>query len=154
MLTPAVTAGALLTFASSMSSYTALMLFHVDQVMTQQIVIAKLNGELGLASVVSVRCGGLIAFLVVLRTYEKRRAITLSKEERAKTACHEPFLKTFWDRCILHRLFSMLLIAMIFSRYFPLTAPGTSPLPSRYTIGNFASLFTNPSPGRGHQQPG
>ena len=47
MLTPAVVAGALLTFMSSMSSYTAPLLFHVDKVMTQQIVIAKLNGRIG-----------------------------------------------------------------------------------------------------------
>ena len=75
MLTPAVVAGALLTFMSSMSSYTAPLLFHVDKVMTQQIVIAKLNGQMGLASVVSVMLGVIsIIFLILLRRYEQRTA--------------------------------------------------------------------------------
>src|SRR5439155_6105152 len=81
MLTPAVVAGALLTFMSSMSSYTAPLLFHVDKVMTQQIVIAKLNGQLGLASVVSVMLAIIsVVFLIFLRTYEQRSSYsTLSK---------------------------------------------------------------------------
>src|SRR5215471_8461043 len=81
MLTPAIAAGAMLTFMSSMSSYTAPLLFHVDKVMTQQIVIAKLNGQLGLASVVSVMLAAIsVAFLIVLRGYERRVGYaTLSK---------------------------------------------------------------------------
>src|SRR6185369_2210379 len=81
MLTPAIAAGSMLTFMSSMSSYTAPLLFHVDKVMTQQIVIAKLNGQLGLASVVSVMLAAIsIAFLIVLRSYERRVGYaTLSK---------------------------------------------------------------------------
>src|SRR5207248_148249 len=54
MLTPAVVSGALLTFMSSMASYTAPLLFGVDKVMTTQIVNAKTNGDLRFASVVSV----------------------------------------------------------------------------------------------------
>src|SRR5262245_40840531 len=81
MLTPAIVAGSLLTFMSSLSSYTAPLLFHVDQVMTQQIVLARINNELGLASVVSVMLAAIsVLFLILLRAYEKRSGYaTLSK---------------------------------------------------------------------------
>src|SRR3954471_24767479 len=87
MLTPAIVAGALLTFMSSMSSYTAPLLFHVDKVMTQQIVIAKLNGQLGLASVVSVMLAVIsILFLIVLRQYEQRTAYTTQSKGGGRKA--------------------------------------------------------------------
>ena len=148
MLTPAVTAGALLTFMSSMSSYTAPLLFHVDKVMTQQIVIAKLNGELGLASVVSVTLAVVsIAFLIVLRTYEKRASYaTLSKGGARK---RQRVTSTFGKAVLLivasaSAIFVMLPIAMIFLLAFSVNGSWrTSPLPSRYTTENFASLFTN-----------
>lgn len=149
MLTPAVTAGALLTFMSSMASYTAPLLFHVDKVLTQQIVLAKLNGELGLASVVSVTLAVVsVAFLVVLRTYEKRASYaTLSKGGARK---RQRVTSGIWKAVLVivasaSTIFVMLPIAMIFLLAFSVNGSWrTSPLPSRYTIGNFASLFTNP----------
>ena len=73
MLTPAIVAGALLTFMSSMASYTAPLLFQVDQVMTRQIVIAKTNGDMRFASVVSVVLAAIsVLFLILIRAYERR----------------------------------------------------------------------------------
>ncbi|HEX4996770.1 MAG TPA: ABC transporter permease subunit, partial [Terriglobia bacterium] len=73
MLTPGIVAGALLTFMSSMASYTAPLLFGVDNVMTSQIVNAKVNGDLRFASVVSVMLAVISAiFLVGVRAYERR----------------------------------------------------------------------------------
>src|SRR5215813_12810210 len=73
MLTPALVAGALLTFMSSMSSYTAPLLFGVDNVMTSQIVNAKINGDLRFAAVVSTMLAVIsMIFLIVIRSYEQR----------------------------------------------------------------------------------
>jgi iron(III) transport system permease protein len=148
MLTPAMVAGALLTFMSSMSSYTAPLLFHVDKVMTQQIVIAKLNGQLGLASVVSVMLAIIsIVFLILLRMYEKRSVYaTLSKGGARK---RKRVTSVFWKTVLVivasaSTIFLILPILMIFLLAFSVNGSWrTSPLPSQYTIQNFAGLFTN-----------
>lgn len=150
MLTPALVAGALLTFMSSMSSYTAPLLFHVDQVMTQQIVIAKLNGQLGLASVVSVMLALIsVAFLIVLRTYEKRTGYTtLSKGgARKRRRLSSPLWKTtLVIVASISSIFLILPIAMIFLLAFSVNGSWrAAPLPSQYTLQNFIGLFTNPS---------
>ncbi|HMF01880.1 MAG TPA: iron ABC transporter permease [Terriglobia bacterium] len=150
MLTPALVAGALLTFMSSMSSYTAPLLFHVDQVMTQQIVIAKLNGQLGLASVVSVMLALIsVAFLIVLRTYEKRAGYTtLSKGgARKRRRVSSPLWKTtLVIVASISSIFLILPIAMIFLLAFSVNGSWrAAPLPSQYTLQNFIGLFTNPS---------
>jgi iron(III) transport system permease protein len=148
MLTPAVVAGALLTFMSSMSSYTAPLLFHVDKVMTQQIVIAKLNGQLGLASVISVMLAVIaIIFLILLRTYEKRAGYsTLSKGgARKRRRVTSPLWKTVLVIVAsLSTVFLILPIAMIFVLAFSVNGSWrTAPLPSQYTLQNIAGLFTN-----------
>jgi len=150
MLTPALVAGALLTFMSSMSSYTAPLLFHVDQVMTQQIVIAKLNGQLGLASVVSVMLALIsVAFLIVLRTYEKSAGYTtLSKGgARKRRRVSSPLWKTtLVIVASISSVFLILPIAMIFLLAFAVNGSWrASPLPTQYTLQNFIGLFTNPS---------
>jgi iron(III) transport system permease protein len=150
MLTPAVVAGALLTFMSSMASYTAPLLFHVDKVLTQQIVIAKLNGELGLASVVAVMLALIsIAFLIVLRTYEKRAAYsTLSKggarkRRRVTSRLGKAVLVIVAS---VSAAFMVLPIAMIFLLAFSVNGSWrTSALPSEYTLANFIGLFTRRS---------
>ena len=148
MLTPAMVAGALLTFMSSMASYTGPLLFHVDKVMTQQIVIAKLNGQMGLASVVSVMLGLIsILFLILLRRYEQRTGyVTQSKGGARK---RQRVTSRVWKAVILvvafgSTIFVILPIVMIFVLAFSVNGSWrTSALPSRYTFQNFARLFQN-----------
>ena len=149
MLTPSVVAGALLTFMSSMSSYTAPLLFHVDKVMTQQIVIAKLNGQMGLASVVSVMLGVIsIIFLILLRRYEQRTAYATQSKGGGRKA--QRITSRLWKVVIfvaaaLSTLFLILPIVMIFILAFSVNGSWrTAALPSRYTTANFVSLFANP----------
>jgi iron(III) transport system permease protein len=149
MLTPAIVAGSLLTFMSAMSSYTAPLLFHVDKVMTQQIVFAKLNGELGLASVVSVMLAAIsVVFLILLRSYEKRAAYTTLSKGGARK--RKQVVSRLWGTLLaviasLSTIFLILPIAMIVLLAFSVNGSWrTSPLPSRYTLQNFVSIFTNP----------
>jgi iron(III) transport system permease protein len=149
MLTPAIGAGSLLTFMSSMSSYTAPLLFHVDKVMTQQIVFAKLNGELGLASVVSVMLALIsVIFLILLRSYEKRSVYTTLSKGGARR--RNQVVSRIWRTVLaavasLATIFLVLPIAMIVLLAFSVNGSWrTAPLPSRYTLQNFVSLFTNP----------
>jgi iron(III) transport system permease protein len=139
----------MLTFMSSIASYTAPLLFHVDKVMTQQIVIAKLNGQLGLASVVSVMMAVIsIVFLIILRTYEKRSGYaTLSKGGARK---RRQLTSRLWKTvlvivALLSTAFLVMPIAMIFLLAFSVNGSWrTAPLPSQYTMRNMTALFTDP----------
>ncbi len=148
LLTPAVVSGALLTFMSSMASYTAPLLFGVDQVMTTQIVNAKTNGDLRFASVVSVMLAIIsIAFLIVMRAYE-RRTIYRSQSKggaRKQQRITRPGAKAVvFALAGLSTVFLLLPIVMIFILAFSVNGSWRgSPVPSRYTMQNFTSLFTD-----------
>jgi iron(III) transport system permease protein len=150
MLTPAVVSGALLTFMSSMASYTAPLLFSVDQVMTTQIVNAKINGDLRFASVVSVMLAVIsIFFLVVIRTYEQRAVYrTQSKGgARKRRQITSPFAKAAaLTIALISSVILILPIAMIVVLAFSVNGSWrTAPLPSQYTLQNFVVLFSDPA---------
>jgi iron(III) transport system permease protein len=150
MLTPAVVAGSLLTFMSSMASYTAPLLFGVDQVMTTQIVNAKINGDMRFASVVSVMLAAIsVFFLVVIRFYEQRRSYrTQSKGgARKRRRITSPVAKALvFATAAVTTIFLVLPIAMIFVLAFSVNGSWrTGPLPSRYTLDNFTNLFAQRS---------
>jgi iron(III) transport system permease protein len=149
MLTPAAVAGALLTFMSSMASYTAPLLFGVDKVMTTQIVNAKVNGDLRFASVVSVILALIsLIFLIIIRTFERRSVYrTLSKgAARKRHQVTRPIVKaTVLAVSLISTIFLVLPIVMIFVLAFSVNGSWrTSPLPSRYTTRNFVTLFSDP----------
>lgn len=150
MLTPALVAGALLTFMSSMASYTAPALFDVDNVMTVQIVNAKMNyNDLSFASVISVMLAfASILFLVVMRGYEQRCTYrTQSKGgARKQRRIISPFARAIvLAVALISSLYLVLPIAMIFLFAFAVNGSfGTSLLPSKYTFENFITLFSNP----------
>jgi iron(III) transport system permease protein len=149
MLTPGIVAGALLTFMSSMASYTAPLLFGVDNVMTSQIVIAKLNGDLRFAAVVSVVLALVsVAFLVSVRAYE-RRAIyrTQSKggARRRKTVVSARGRAVICALAVGATVVVTLPIAMIVLLAFSVNGSWRSSLlPSAYTTRNFVTLATDP----------
>ena len=73
MLTPAIAAGALLTFMASMGSYTAPVLFGMNKVLTRQIVLAHERGDLAFASAASVVLALFsIGLLAIFRSSERR----------------------------------------------------------------------------------
>ena len=150
LLTPAIVSGALLTFMSSMASYTAPLLFGVDQVMTTQIVNAKINGDLRFASVISVMLAAIsVFFLILIRNWEKRAIYrTQSKGGgRKQRRVTSPAGKAaVLIAALTSTIFLILPIAMIFVLAFSVNGSWrTSPLPSQYTLQNFISLFSEAS---------
>jgi iron(III) transport system permease protein len=149
MLTPAMVSGALLTFMSSMASYTAPLLFGVDKVMTTQIVDAKTNGDLRFASVVSVMLAAIsVMFLIATRAYE-RRALYRSQSKGGARKQHRitrPALKAVvLVLALLSTVFLLLPIVMIFVLAFSVNGSWRSaPLPSRYTMQNMIAVFSDP----------
>jgi len=149
MLTPAIVSGALLTFMSSMASYTAPLLFGVDKVLTRQIMDADTNFELAYASVVSIVLAIVsIIFLIALRAYEQRTAYrTQSKGgARKRRQVTSPIGKAIsLIAALVSTVFLILPIAMIFVLAFSVDGSWrTTPLPSAYTLQNFVDLFQDP----------
>lgn len=149
MLTPAFVAAGLLTFMSGMSSYTAPLLFQYTDVMTQQIVIAKVNGDLRLASVVSTVLAVLsILFLAIIRNYESRRSYRSQSKGggRRRSVVTKGWVKVIVALIAIPlSLFLVLPLIMIF--LISITAKGgwlTSILPTQWTTEWYAAMFTDP----------
>ncbi|WP_259363520.1 ABC transporter permease [Microbacterium esteraromaticum] len=147
MLTPALVAGSLITFMSAMSSYTAPLLFQYTDVMTQQIVIAKTNGDMRLASIISTALAIIsIVFLAIIRSYEQRKVYrTQSKGggRKRSTVTSTPVKVLLLVIAAPTTLFLVLPIVMIAVLSF--TAKGgwlQSVLPNGYTLEWWAQLFS------------
>jgi iron(III) transport system permease protein len=146
MLTPPIVAGALLTFMSSMASYTAPLLFEVNNVMTVQIANNAATQQ-SLASAVAVVLAIIsVVFLIVIRGYEARRVYrTQSKGgARKRQRVTSPWAKVIlFVSALLSTLVLILPIAMIFLLAFSKNYSWrTAPLPSEYTTENWVRLFT------------
>jgi iron(III) transport system permease protein len=149
MLTPGIVAGALLTFMSSMASYTAPLLFNVDTVMTSQIVNARVNGDLRFASVVSVMLAAISTMvLIAIRAYERRgvfRSQSKGGPRRRQRVTSRWVRGTAGVAAIGATAVVLLPIAMIVLLAFSVSGSWRqSLLPSRYTTGNFATLLSDP----------
>ena len=147
MLTPAVVAGALLTFMSSMASYTAPLLFQYTNVMTQQIVISKSNGDMRLASIIATTLAIIsIVFLAVIRTYEQRKIYrTQSKGGgRQRSTVTSPLARVV-IAVVAIPLTLFLVLPMIMILVLSFTAKGgwlSTILPSEYTLEWYAQMFS------------
>jgi len=147
MLTPAVVAGALLTFMSSMASYTAPLLFQYTNVMTQQIVISKSNGDMRLASIIATTLAMIsIVFLAVIRTYEQRKIYrTQSKGGgRQRSTVTSPLARVV-IAVVAIPLTLFLVLPMIMILVLSFTAKGgwlASILPTDYTLQWYAQMFS------------
>jgi iron(III) transport system permease protein len=148
MLTPAIVSGALLTFMSSMASYTAPLLFNVDYVMTRQIMSADANAELAYSSVVSVMLAVVsVSFLILLRRWEGRSAYRSQSKGggRRRQRVTNPATKALiLAISLVSTIFLILPIAMIFVLAFSVDGSWRSAaLPSEYTTRNIIKLFTD-----------
>src|ERR1051326_2615190 len=150
MLTPAIVSGALLTFMSSMASYTAPLLFGVDSVMTVQIANSKINGQLPLASAVSVMLAIIsVLFLILLRAYENRsiyRTQSKGGAKKQRRVTSPAGRLVVLAVALISTTFLILPIAMIFIQAFSVNGSWRrSALPSEYTLQNFVTLVSNPA---------
>ncbi|MFB6396970.1 ABC transporter permease [Polymorphospora lycopeni] len=149
MLTPALVSGSLLVFMTSLASYTAPLLFGVDQTMTMQIYINRTNGDLPMASTYASVLGIVsIVFLLGMRWYEGRRSYrSMSKGIAAhRREITNPFGR--WLALLGSLLATVVLLAPVatialvaFSQDGSWT---TEVIPSVYTTENFVAIFTEP----------
>ncbi|MET7423130.1 iron ABC transporter permease [Dactylosporangium sp. NPDC005555] len=149
MLTPAMVSASLLVFMTSLASYTAPLLFGVDQTMTMQIYVNRTNGDLPMASTYASALGLVsIAFLLLMRWYEGRRSyLSQSKGISARRReISNPVGR--WLAPVASVLATVVLLAPVatialvaFSEDGSWT---TEIIPSAYSVDNFVTIVSEP----------
>lgn len=147
MLTPALVAGALLTFMTSMASFTAPQLYNV-QTLTMQIVSTRTGGNYSLAAAQSTVLAAVsIGFLFLMRWYQGRQNYrSLSKgiqRTRTRTTGVSSAIAAVGSMVLALVLIAPVaaIILLSFSKNRTWT---TQVLPSEYTLDNYVSIFTDP----------
>jgi iron(III) transport system permease protein len=146
LLSPALTGAALLTFMTSLASFSAPYVFGGSfRVMTTQIVASKLNGDIGLAMVETVALAAVgFAGLWLLRRTETRSVVGTVRgvaPRRAFAGGRFAVTAAGWALAALLLLphASLLLLSFV-----PRNTWTTEALPPVLDLGNYASLFREP----------
>ena len=149
MLTPALVSASLLVFMTSLASYTAPLLFGVDQTMTMQIYINRTNGDLPMASTYASVLGVVsVLFLLGMRWYEGRRSY---RSQSKGVAAHRREITNPFGRW-LALLASLLATAVLLAPVATIALVAfsqdgswtTEVIPSAYTMQNFVTIFSDP----------
>ncbi|WP_433616462.1 ABC transporter permease [Dactylosporangium sp. CA-139114] len=150
MLTPALVSASLLVFMTSLASYTAPLLFGVDQTMTMQIYINRTNGNLPMASTYASALGLVsIAFLLLMRWYEGRRSYL--SQSKGISARRREIANPIGRRLapVASVLAAIVLLAPVATiALVAFSADGswtTEIIPSAYTTDNFVTIFSEPN---------
>ncbi len=150
MLTPSLAGASLLTFMTSMASFSAPYLFGGGlRVLALQIYNSKLNGDLAMAYVETVILTSTsLLFLLVLQRYEgKGRYRSLGKgvlrpTGRVRNRCLRVLVSSLAVGLVVFLLLPhFVLILISFSQDGTWT---TEILPPQYTLGNYARLIVDP----------
>ncbi len=149
MLTPAVAGAALLTFMTSLASFSAPYIFGGGfRVMTTQIVFTRLNGDDGLAMVQTVSLTLLaLGGLWLLRLADPRRTLVGA----GKGAPPAPAPARRAVRLALAAAAVALAVVLLLPHatlllvsFVPIGTWTTEALPPAYTVDNYLSLFREP----------
>jgi iron(III) transport system permease protein len=149
LLKPQIIAASLLTFMTSLGSFSAPYIFGGGfRVMTTQIVATKLNGDDGVAMVETVALAivaliGLVAFRL---THGDRSVAAVGKGAAPARRLKQPFARGAaavlgWSLAIIVLLphFTLLLVSFV-----PIRTWTTQIFPPVYTLANYGTLLTDP----------
>jgi iron(III) transport system permease protein len=150
LLRPQLAAASLLTFMTSLGSFSAPYIFGGDfRVMTVQIVTTKLNGDLRMA-VVETTALAAVAVLVLLLLRGQagaRSVVAVGKGTPPHArALSQPFAR--WGAAMLGWVFSVVLLlphlTLVVMSLVPLGTWTTELLPPAYTFANYGALLSEP----------
>lgn len=149
MLTPALVAASLLVFMVSMASYTAPLIFGVERTLTMQIYISRTNGDLAMAATQSTLLSMVsISFLIFMRWYQSRRIYrSVSKGVvTQRTELKNPVVRYAAGITAIILVFILLLpiLTLVLVSFSVDYAWTVQILPPKYTLANYAKLFSNP----------
>lgn len=148
MLTPSIVASSLLVFMMSMASYTAPLIYGIDNTLTMQIYLSRTNGNLDMAATQSTILSLVsIMFLILMRWYENKRNY---KNVNKGVGVHRTEVKNKWGKYVaaiasfILVIFLMLPIIVIILISFSQDGTWTTQiLPPKYTLDHYKDLFTN-----------
>lgn len=148
LLRPALIGAAILTFMTSLASFSAPYIFGGGfRVMTTQIVATRLNGDVAMAMVETVSLTIIaLAGLWLLRRTEGREVVggrkgsgsaVLAVSSRARRMLTA--LGTLLTLLLLLPHFTLILLSFV-----PVGTWTTEPIPPAYTVGNYVALLREP----------
>lgn len=150
LLRPALTGAALLTFMTSLASFSAPYIFGGGfRVMTTQIVSTRLNGDTNLAMVQTVA----LAFIALVGLWLFRGNVAgRGFAAQGKGVAPEPRpLKGRWQRSLAAGVaWTVVLVLMLphftllLVSFVPIGTWTTEAVPPAYTVGNYLTLFSDP----------
>lgn len=150
LLRPQLAAAALLTFMTSLGSFSAPYIFGGGfRVMTTQIVTSKLNGDLG-AAMVETAALAVLAFagLVLFRREQSRGSVAAVGKGVATAARSLGTPVARWTAAIAGWAFAAFLLmphlTLILVSFVPFGTWTTQVVPPEYTLGNYGQLLTEP----------
>jgi iron(III) transport system permease protein len=151
MLGPAIVGAALLVFMTSMGSFSAPYIFGGGfRVLSTQIYVSKLNGELSIAAVETVILAAVsILFLAMLQHYEAKREYTGSGKGTVAGLSRVALSRrgTIMITALAWGLVGLLLLphaTVLLISFVPEGTWTTQLFPPKYSFGNYASLFSEP----------
>jgi iron(III) transport system permease protein len=148
MLAPSIGAAAVLVFMTSMASFSAPYIFGGGyRVLTTQIFMSKMNGELTLAMVETVvLAAASLSFLFLHRRFEQKRAFAAVGKGVPQP---RRTIRSRWARRLIPALgvggVGVLLLphlTLVLVSFVPEGAWTTQIFPTRYTLDNYRALFT------------
>ncbi len=151
MLGPAIVGAALLVFMTSMGSFSAPYIFGGGfRVLSTQIYVSKLNGELSIAAVETViLAAASILFLVMLQYYEAKREYTGAGKGTVGGIGRVKLSRrgTIAITTLAWGLVGFLLLphaTVLLISFVPEGTWTTQLFPPQYSTRNYASLFSEP----------
>jgi iron(III) transport system permease protein len=146
LLSPVLSGAALLTFMTSLASFSAPYVFGGSfRVMTTQIVASKLNGDIGLAMVETVALAALgFAGLWLLRRTEARSVVGTVRGVAPRRALAGARFAVTVAGWALATLLLLPHASLVLLSFVPRNTWTTEALPPVLDLGNYASLFREP----------
>jgi iron(III) transport system permease protein len=148
LLRPALTGAALLTFMTSLASFSAPYVFGGGfRVMTTQIVASKLNGDVAMAMVETVTLAAVaLAGLALLQVTERGRVVTGGG--RGIPPARRRLGRSRWVAAVLGWLLAVVLLlphaTLVLVSFVPRGTWTVEILPPVLDVSNYASLFSEP----------
>jgi iron(III) transport system permease protein len=148
LLRPALTGAAILTFMTSLASFSAPYIFGGGfRVMTTQIVATRLNGEVAMAMVetVSLTVVALVGLWLLRRT-EGREVSGGRKGTGAVRTLMEPRTRMVLTAAagLLTALLLLPHLTLVLLSFVPVGTWTTEPIPPAYTVKNYLALLSEP----------
>jgi len=150
LLRPQVGAAALLTFMTALGSFSAPYIFGGGfRVMTTQIVMSKLNGDLAIATVETAALAvvALVALVLLRKAVGTASVAGVGKgTPPASKVLRQPLAR--WSAAVIGWTFAILLllphVTLIVVSFVPVGTWTTQLVPPTFTLGNYGSLVAEP----------